>query len=158
MVVGNPLDPIGVMGDLLCTDCKMSFSDELGADDFPKSIKFTVTLNQGRPRAKQDIESIFNYGGGPLSFSRVKAPNGAQNANGGAGPVATQFGQPGTSTFNDGPVEGGVVNEFNATAVQENDKYVADNDSVYTKRVSEHYGPKYGKSPMLVDYLAKTRT
>lgn len=159
MVVGNPLDPIGVMGDLLCTDCTMTFSDELGADDFPKSIKFTVTLKQGRPRAKQDIESIFNYGGGPLSFSRVKAPNGAQNANGGAGPIPTKFGPPGETDPRDGEVLGSdITTEINTTVVQEKDAFVADNDNVYTKRVSEHYGPKYGKSPMLVDYLAKTRT
>lgn len=68
LVVGNPMNPIAMIGNLICTDLDIELSDKLGADDFPEEIKFTVKLKHGRPRDKGDIESIFNLGNGRMYF------------------------------------------------------------------------------------------
>lgn len=62
IVVGNPMNPIFVMGDLLCTDVKMAWDDEIGPDDFPTGVTFSVTLKQGKPRDKTAIERMLNHG------------------------------------------------------------------------------------------------
>jgi hypothetical protein len=79
MMIGNPMEPIAVVGNLCLDTCTLAFGDELGEDGFPTSMKFTVTLSHGRPRAKQDIESMFNLGGGPLSASMLAQPSSASN-------------------------------------------------------------------------------
>lgn len=82
MMVGNPMEPIAVVGNLCLDSCTLEFGDELGEDGFPTSMKFTVVLEHGRPRAKQDIESMFNLGGGPLSASMLAQPSSASNTYG----------------------------------------------------------------------------
>jgi hypothetical protein len=62
IVVGNPMNPIFVMGDLLCQDVKMAWDDEIGPDDFPTGVTFSVTLKQGKPRDKTAIERMLNHG------------------------------------------------------------------------------------------------
>jgi hypothetical protein len=64
LTVGNPMQPIAMIGNLICTGMSMTLSEELGYDDFPTSIKFKVTLDHGRDRDKGDIESMFNMGQG----------------------------------------------------------------------------------------------
>ena len=68
LVVGNPLNPIAMIGNLVCTDCEFEFSDELGPDDFPMEFKANIKLKHGRPRDKGDIESMFNLGNGRMYF------------------------------------------------------------------------------------------
>jgi hypothetical protein len=58
MVVGNPTNPIFVMGNLIVTNTAMVWDDELGPDDFPTGVKFTVTLKQAQPRDKVAIERM----------------------------------------------------------------------------------------------------
>lgn len=72
LTVGNPLKPIAMMGNLIVSDVKFKTNDILGADDFPTEISFEVTLKHGRPRDKGDIESMFNFGAGRLSYSPYK--------------------------------------------------------------------------------------
>lgn len=62
LVVGNPVNPIFVMGDLICKSAEMVWDDELGPDDFPTGCTFTVTLAQGKPRDKTAIERMLNHG------------------------------------------------------------------------------------------------
>jgi hypothetical protein len=64
LTVGNPMQPVAMIGNLICTGMSMTLSEELGYDDFPTSIKFKVTLDHGRDRDKGDIESMFNMGQG----------------------------------------------------------------------------------------------
>lgn len=71
IVVGNPMNPIFVMGDLVCTDVKMEWDDELGPDDFPTGCSFTVTLKQGKPRDKSAIERMLNGGNSGLTRSEI---------------------------------------------------------------------------------------
>ena len=71
LTVGNPMNPIFVMGDLLVTDTKMTFDEEMGPDDFPTGIKFTVTLKQGKPRDKTSIERMLNQGTTRLTYGEM---------------------------------------------------------------------------------------
>lgn len=66
LTVGNPFKPIAKIGNLICNRVTIKFNDELGSDDFPTEMKVTVSLEPGMARANQDIESIFNHGGGAL--------------------------------------------------------------------------------------------
>ena len=66
VTVGNPMNPMMMIGNLICTNVKIEFNDELGPDDFPTELKATITLEHGRPRDKSAIESMFNKGGGRL--------------------------------------------------------------------------------------------
>ena len=68
LVIGNPMNPIAMIGNLICTDIEMTTSDILGADDFPTEIMFTIKLTHGKPRDKGDIESMFNLGNGRLYY------------------------------------------------------------------------------------------
>lgn len=64
LTVGNPLNPIVVIGNLCCENTDISFEGPLGVQDFPERLVVTVTLKPGRPRDKTDIESMFNCGKG----------------------------------------------------------------------------------------------
>ena len=68
LVVGNPLNPIAMIGNLIVTDMEIEFGDVLGADDFPTEVMFTVKLQHGRPRDKGDLESMLNQGNGRLYY------------------------------------------------------------------------------------------
>lgn len=72
MVVGNPMNPIFVMGDLIVTNCVATFDEEIGPDDFPTGITFTVQLKQTKPRDKFAIERMFNSGLVGMSFTKIK--------------------------------------------------------------------------------------
>lgn len=68
LVIGNPMNPIAMIGNLICTDVNFELGDELGNDDFPTELKISVTLKHGRPRDKGDIESMFNLGNGRMYY------------------------------------------------------------------------------------------
>jgi len=69
LTIGNPCNPIAMIGNLVCTDVKIDFTEVLGPDDFPTGIKATFTLEHGRDRERGEIESIFNRGDGRLYHS-----------------------------------------------------------------------------------------
>jgi len=74
VTVGNPLNPIAMIGNLVCEGITVEFNEELGPDDFPTEMKITVNLKHGMARDRDAIESIFNRGMGriynlPDSFS-----------------------------------------------------------------------------------------
>ena len=48
---------------------KISFSDRLGADDFPDQMTVSITLDHGLSRDKGSVESMFNRGNGRLHYS-----------------------------------------------------------------------------------------
>ena len=64
--VGPPMNPMMMMGNMIVTNAKVEFSDELGPDDFPTEIKVTITIEHGMPRDKAGIESMFNKGRGRI--------------------------------------------------------------------------------------------
>jgi hypothetical protein len=141
LMVGNPLEPLAVMGNLCLKSSAISFSEELGADDFPVSVKFVVELEPGRARAKQDIESMFNLGSGDLAFTALAPPASAMNTFGEYNSAkANQFAGMTTSitTANpDGSARLGAHFESSVTA---------------------KYGAGFGKSPILTDYFTQLKT
>jgi hypothetical protein len=66
VTVGNPLDPIAMMGNMCVTKTSVQFNDILGYDDFPTEVKFTVELEHGRARDNAFIQSMFNAGKGRI--------------------------------------------------------------------------------------------
>lgn len=161
MTVGNPLDPMAVMGNLLCTACTMTFSEELGADDFPKEIMFDVTLKHGKPRAKQEIESIFNLGGGPLSFSKLNPPSSAQQTFKGNGDVVDNVpngtkNSPSATDSDSSLVQTIDAEESSTGGLNENQSAAQLN--IYRGRVTNHYGDQFGNSAMLYDYIKKSKS
>lgn len=60
VTIGNPLDPIAMMGNMAVTKTSVQFGDTLGYDDFPTEIKFTVDLEHCKPRDNAQIENMFN--------------------------------------------------------------------------------------------------
>lgn len=79
IVVGNPMNPIFVMGDLICTKTTAKFDEEIGPDDFPTGITFEVSLQQGKPRDKTAIERMLNQGIGSLTTTRLNPPTSAND-------------------------------------------------------------------------------
>lgn len=64
LTVGNPLNPIMVIGNLICTQMQVEWDDELGPDDFPTGFSVTYTLEHGMARDREAIQSMFNRGFG----------------------------------------------------------------------------------------------
>jgi hypothetical protein len=79
LVVGNPMQPIFVMGDLICVKTTAVFDEEIGPDDFPTGVTFEVTLKQGKPRDKTAIERMLNQGVGSLTATRLNPPSSADD-------------------------------------------------------------------------------
>ena len=169
LMVGNPMDPLAVIGNLCMSTTTVSFSDELGADDFPVSMKFSVTLIHGRPRAKQDIESIFNHGGGDLSFTALQPPSSAANSFGEynnrrlVGTIGTTSGVDNTAMalakdLGSSAASLAAANDGMA-AINKRDLAEATNlGNYYRQPVSSKYGSGFGKSPILTDYFTKLYT
>lgn len=66
ITVGNPLNPIAMIGNLICEGIDVEFNEELGPDDFPTELKITVKLKHAMARDRDAIESIFNRGMGRI--------------------------------------------------------------------------------------------
>lgn len=60
VTIGNPLDPIAMMGNMAVTKTTVQFNDVLGYDDFPTEVKFTVELEHCMPRENSAIENMLN--------------------------------------------------------------------------------------------------
>lgn len=69
VTVGNPLNPIVMMGNMYCDNSTMTLGHGLGYDDFPMEVKFEIDLKHGKPRDKGDIENMFNAGRGRIYAS-----------------------------------------------------------------------------------------
>lgn len=69
VTIGNPLNPIMVIGNLIVTNTELSFGDcPLGMDDFPTEIRCAVTLKHCKPRDLTDISRMFTKGEGTISL------------------------------------------------------------------------------------------
>ena len=62
VTIGNPRNPIAVMGNMIVTDTKIQQYGPLGMDDFPTGLKVTVTLEHARPRDMVDIQKMYTRG------------------------------------------------------------------------------------------------
>jgi hypothetical protein len=68
ITIGNPFRPIAVIGNLQLKNCKIEFSEELGPDDFPTSLKAEIQLQHAMPRDAASVSSMFNGGYGRLYY------------------------------------------------------------------------------------------
>ena len=75
LTIGNPLNPMAVIGNLCCEDTNISFEGALGVQDFPEKMIVEIKLKAGRPRDKAEIESMFNAGRGRFYLQPEDAPN-----------------------------------------------------------------------------------
>lgn len=66
LTIGNPLNPMMVVGNLICKKMDVSFGDELGPDDFPLEMKVVYTIEHAMARDKAAIQSMFNRGAGKI--------------------------------------------------------------------------------------------
>lgn len=64
VTIGNPLNPIVMMGNMICSDMEMTMGEGLGYDDFPVNVAFTCKISHGKPRDSAGIEALFNAGKG----------------------------------------------------------------------------------------------
>lgn len=62
LTIGNPLNPIMSMGNMIMTNSEVQHLGPLGLDDFPTEIKVTVTLKHGRPRDSVEIQKMYTKG------------------------------------------------------------------------------------------------
>lgn len=82
VTVGNPLDPIAMIGNMAVTKTSVQFNDILGYDDFPTEIKFTVDLEHCMPRDNAAIENMFNGAKGRFySFTDANILNSFADVN-----------------------------------------------------------------------------
>lgn len=79
LVVGNPCNPIAMIGNLVCTDLTVNFGESLGPDDFPTELIATITLKHATERERGQIESMFNRGGGRLYQSVAPVYSNSQS-------------------------------------------------------------------------------
>jgi hypothetical protein len=176
MMIGNPMDPIATIGNLVLDSVSMDVGEELGEDGFPTSMKFVVNLKHGRSRAKQDIESMFNLGGGPLSYSPLAQPSSAFNtlgennsmnsnsyygtavyqASGGAVPPAgaNGTGDQQTSTT----TNANNVSVANPTTLQKPGDAETNTANYFRPAVARAYGENFGNSPILPSYFFNRMT
>ncbi len=66
LTIGNPLNPIAMIGNLVCDGLEIKWSDELGPDDFPIGFDAVVSLKHGLGRDRDAVESMFNRGYGRI--------------------------------------------------------------------------------------------
>ena len=88
VVVGNPLNPIAMIGNLICTNVAIKLNNVLGPDDFPTELTATFNMRAARQKHRGDFESMFNRGNGrlylgkgPISDASVNAQVGAISGN-----------------------------------------------------------------------------
>lgn len=75
VTIGNPLNPIAVIGNLICEKTEVQFTGPLGPLDFPENLEVSITLKPGRPRDKSEIESMFNAGKGRFYITPKGGPD-----------------------------------------------------------------------------------
>jgi hypothetical protein len=79
LVVGNPMNPVAMIGNLICKGVQIEFGEVLGPDDFPTEVIATFTLEHGRDRERGEIESMFNRGDGRLYQSNLPTYSNTQS-------------------------------------------------------------------------------
>ena len=77
LTVGNPLNPIMSIGNLIITKSEVQHYGPLGIDDFPTGLKVTVSLKHAQPRDSARIERMYTKGLGTIyqSLNSIKDIN-----------------------------------------------------------------------------------
>ena len=70
LTIGNPLNPIMCIGNLICTGVDFNFpTDSLSYGDFPTQMQVKVKLKPGQNRGREGIEMMFNMGKHRIYFA-----------------------------------------------------------------------------------------
>jgi hypothetical protein len=77
----------------------MAFDEEMGPDDFPTGVTFTIALQQGKPRDKVAIERIFNLGETKMMHSKLRPFSSANDTFGEIN--NTEYSEKAKKSFND---------------------------------------------------------
>ncbi len=154
LTVGNPIDPIAVIGNLCLKTTTIKFSEALGLDDFPTEVSFTVTLEPGRARAKQDIESMFNAGGGDMSFTPLPLPSSAYNSYGERNSIVANSLRAGNNA-DPNAKDAYTGSNKSVTSNQSGAENIA---NYFRTNVTKAYGSKFAASPVLDDYFLQLKT
>ena len=78
VTIGNPLNPIASMGNMIITDTQIQQLGPLGIDDFPTELKVTVSLKHARPRDAVAIEKMYTKGVSSIYFPLASKPEGEE--------------------------------------------------------------------------------
>jgi hypothetical protein len=84
VVVGNPLNPIAMIGNLICTNVSIKLNNVLGPDDFPTELTAVFSMKAARQKHRGDFESMFNRGNGRLYLGKMPISDASLNAQIGA--------------------------------------------------------------------------
>lgn len=118
VVVGNPCNPIAMIGNLICKSISIEFGETLGPDDFPNELTATIKLKHARSRERGEIESMFNRGQGRLYQSVSPVYSNSQST----GAFSTVNGNVITSPNQDGTTD---MSTFYGPGIS-NDQYLPD--------------------------------
>lgn len=66
VTIGNPLNPIASIGNLIVDNVEVQHFGPLGIDDFPTELKVTVSLKHARPRDAVAMERMYTKGVGAI--------------------------------------------------------------------------------------------
>ena len=182
LTVGNPMDPLAVIGNLCVKTTKIKFSESLGLDDFPTEVSFVVTLAHGRDRAKQDIMSMFNLGAGSMTYTDLPLPSSAYNSFGDRNgtlmnaayknTAIPDTADESTKTYSAQNIKGAVTGDIqtvitDAARTGDGQFSVGKNVSLseskalqekYAGRIKKAYGEAFSKSNILLDYFRDLKT
>jgi hypothetical protein len=81
LTIGNPINPIMCIGNLICNDVDFSFpSDSLSYGDFPTKMVCKIKLKPGQAKDRAGIEMMYNMGKhriyyAPKTVSRIETTN-----------------------------------------------------------------------------------
>ncbi len=135
LTIGNPLNPIAMMGNMICDNSTMTLGKGLGYDDFPMEVKFEIDLKHGKPRDKGDIENMFNAGQGRI-YASARGEEDILNL---AGIEVETYGSIQTGTTSTSPSQSAATNGAPASSVN--------NENVNT---SSSNGSDGGLDPQLI--------
>lgn len=135
LTIGNPLNPIAMMGNMICDNSTMTLGKGLGYDDFPMEVKFEIDLKHGKPRDKGDIENMFNAGQGRI-YASARGEEDILNL---AGIEVETYGSIQTGTTSTSPSQSAATNGAPASSVN--------NENVNT---SPSNGSDGGLDPQLI--------
>jgi hypothetical protein len=62
VTIGNPLNPIISMGNLIIDNVELTHSGPLGLDDFPTELSVVISLKHAMPRDSVDIQRMYTQG------------------------------------------------------------------------------------------------
>lgn len=75
VTIGNPLNPIASIGNLIMTKAKISHSGPLGIDDFPTELLVECSLKHGRPRDAEEIQRMYTKGMRAIYYAYANVKN-----------------------------------------------------------------------------------